>query len=622
MAKFVFEKDFENLVKKCDGDEDLAMDVVVSILESKQKHRSRSVNKELSLLMKEKAKSNDIMDCAKIEPLIADSDDDCFFECDRVDEGLLYETLILMSILTDREKYVLYYRFFRDYTFEKIGRRLDVAGETIRQIEAKALRKLRHPSRNRHLRDYAYSNFEKDGKEIDYDHASIDDFFKLMEIAQNYRDTKKKAIKRIFKEPVEEKHDHKVSGISKFCKNMDNYLVNRQIKTIDNTRTDPNNSSKCDHYKIIEIRRNVFADVDKFVDSLWIDPIPDILKRSIKLALLEIRDRYKNRLGNARDFIRLLYYHDCDFYGGYDTLKDVIRLIIPFTQNYKTYTEDFNNKDGGWIEYYAYRLKNNFSVESIPYHNMPKELYHIITVPAYIEWYKTNGPVFSDEDDLVLFSLYNDIDNIYYDTTSLIGYISNKYYDGLDIWSFGIYDDECNNQIDLNQLYGEIDQSYTRDYFKFPIVHKGVKLTSEEIKKNAWNYVNIKGPVVLHKSIYPSIYTRTAMLGYYRSMLFLHSIDYVNFEKKFGIPIEYISDNSSLFDIEGKKKIAMISSVLIWAYNNIFIKFYEDDFWSLYNSHNCENRIDNIVSVVKNAMRHMYDEDVLNDTIKIINSII
>lgn len=611
MAKFVFEKDFDDLVKKCNGDEDLAMDVVVSILESKQKHRYRSVNKELSLLLKEKAKSDDIMDCAVIEPLIADSEDDCFFECDRVDEGLLYETLILMNTLTDREKYVLYYRFFRDYTFENIGKKFDVAGERIKQIEVKALRKLRHPSRNKYLRDYAYSNYEKDGKEIDYNHASIDDFFKLMEIAETYRDTKKKAVKRIFKEPVEEKHDHKVSGISKFCENMDDYFGDRKSK---------DNYLSSDYPMLMEIRRNIFTDIDKFVDSLSINPLPSVIKRSIKLTLLEIHDRCKTSLNGARDIIRLLYNHNSCY--DYDTLKEIIRLIVPFTQNYKTYVKNFNNKDSGWIEYYAYRWKNDFRREKIPYHNIPKELMHIMTIPAYIEWYKTNGPVFSDKDDLILFSLYNDNDKAYYENRSLIDYIKNKYYDGLGIPSFGIYDDERNNQIDLNQLYRELDQSYTRDYFKFPAVTKGVKLTSKEVERNAWNYVNIEGPFVLHKSIYPRIYTRTAMLGYYRSMLFLHSIDYTNFERKFGIPIDYISDNSSLFDIEEKKKIAILSSVLIWVHNNLYIKFYADDFWKLYNSNTFENKIDNLISITKNAKRYMYDDNVLNDTIRLINYII
>ncbi|MCF4112968.1 MULTISPECIES: RNA polymerase sigma factor RpoD [Dethiosulfovibrio] len=60
--------------------------------------------------------------------------------------------------LTDREKQVLRLRFGFDdgqcYTLEDVGRRFGVTRERIRQIEAKALRKLRHPSRSVTLRDY------------------------------------------------------------------------------------------------------------------------------------------------------------------------------------------------------------------------------------------------------------------------------------------------------------------------------------------------------------------------------------------------------------------------------------------------------------------------------------
>lgn len=63
-----------------------------------------------------------------------------------------------LSVLTERERQVLEMRFGlldgKDYTLEEVGRYFNVTRERIRQIEAKALRKLRHPTRSRHLRDY------------------------------------------------------------------------------------------------------------------------------------------------------------------------------------------------------------------------------------------------------------------------------------------------------------------------------------------------------------------------------------------------------------------------------------------------------------------------------------
>jgi RNA polymerase primary sigma factor len=64
----------------------------------------------------------------------------------------------VLNSLTGRERRVLQLRFGledgRARTLEQVGTELNVTRERIRQIEAKALRKLRHPSRSRKLRDY------------------------------------------------------------------------------------------------------------------------------------------------------------------------------------------------------------------------------------------------------------------------------------------------------------------------------------------------------------------------------------------------------------------------------------------------------------------------------------
>ena len=64
----------------------------------------------------------------------------------------------VLGTLTEREQKVLTLRFGLDdgraRTLEEVGKEFNVTGERIRQIEAKALRKLRHPSRSRKLKDY------------------------------------------------------------------------------------------------------------------------------------------------------------------------------------------------------------------------------------------------------------------------------------------------------------------------------------------------------------------------------------------------------------------------------------------------------------------------------------
>ena len=86
-------------------------------------------------------------------------DDDAPAPADAASHTLLKEQLdeVLQS-LTDREAKVLRLRFGledgRPRTLEEVGKEFDVTRERIRQIEAKALRKLRHPSRSKKLKDF------------------------------------------------------------------------------------------------------------------------------------------------------------------------------------------------------------------------------------------------------------------------------------------------------------------------------------------------------------------------------------------------------------------------------------------------------------------------------------
>ncbi len=86
-------------------------------------------------------------------------DDQVTVPADAATFTLLHEQLMeVLDTLTEREQKVLRLRFGLDdgrpRTLEEVGREFNVTRERIRQIEAKALRKLRHPSRSKKLKDY------------------------------------------------------------------------------------------------------------------------------------------------------------------------------------------------------------------------------------------------------------------------------------------------------------------------------------------------------------------------------------------------------------------------------------------------------------------------------------
>ena len=87
------------------------------------------------------------------------ADDDTPAPADAASHTLLREQLSdVLSTLTPREEKVLRLRFGledgRSRTLEEVGKEFNVTRERIRQIEAKALRKLRHPSRSKRLKDF------------------------------------------------------------------------------------------------------------------------------------------------------------------------------------------------------------------------------------------------------------------------------------------------------------------------------------------------------------------------------------------------------------------------------------------------------------------------------------
>ncbi|MBU0512005.1 MAG: sigma-70 family RNA polymerase sigma factor [Chloroflexi bacterium] len=115
--------------------------------------------------------------CASEEPLSLDSpvgnednnqlsdfikDEDALQPMDAVAREILCEQVKnALAVLSDRERQVLELRFGlldgKDHTLEEVGKYFDVTRERIRQIESMALRKLRHPTHSRHLKEYLRS---------------------------------------------------------------------------------------------------------------------------------------------------------------------------------------------------------------------------------------------------------------------------------------------------------------------------------------------------------------------------------------------------------------------------------------------------------------------------------
>ena len=94
---------------------------------------------------------------ARVEDFV--QDDTAGVPADEAGRQMLHRELTsVLASLTDREQRVLSLRFGledgRPRTLEELGQEFHVTRERVRQIEAKALRKLRHPSRARRLRDY------------------------------------------------------------------------------------------------------------------------------------------------------------------------------------------------------------------------------------------------------------------------------------------------------------------------------------------------------------------------------------------------------------------------------------------------------------------------------------
>jgi len=117
--------------------------------------------RKINAVLTEKGKKKDLLDIVDTIPLgyvYNLADDSPTPEDDAILSELKVATTAALETLKPREERVLRKRFgiglLTDYTLEAIGQEFRVTTERIRQIEAKALRKLKHPSRARRLVDF------------------------------------------------------------------------------------------------------------------------------------------------------------------------------------------------------------------------------------------------------------------------------------------------------------------------------------------------------------------------------------------------------------------------------------------------------------------------------------
>jgi len=117
--------------------------------------------RRINAVLTEKGKKKDLLDMVDTIPLeyvYNLADDSPTPEDDAILSELKVATTAALRTLKPKEERVLRKRFGiglpTDYTLEEIGKEFSVTTERIRQIEAKALRKLKHPSRTRKLQSF------------------------------------------------------------------------------------------------------------------------------------------------------------------------------------------------------------------------------------------------------------------------------------------------------------------------------------------------------------------------------------------------------------------------------------------------------------------------------------
>ncbi len=130
-------------------DEDVKQDIYIKALESRDLKRNQQVTNKFAKIMMGDISEDDICVTVGISTVSP------FDPFKTVEHDLLHEQLIIaMRNISDKEKKVLKLRFNSNMTLRSVGEELHCSSERVRQIEMRALRKMRQPSNSKLIKDF------------------------------------------------------------------------------------------------------------------------------------------------------------------------------------------------------------------------------------------------------------------------------------------------------------------------------------------------------------------------------------------------------------------------------------------------------------------------------------
>lgn len=574
MQKFNFERDYRKLVERYDGDEDLAMDYILRILEGKSHPDYTPAKRSVEEVL---------MPLEEIDKLYYWS-----FDGGKRDDILKY-TSYLLGKLTDKEEKVIYLYFFKNKTLEEIGRYFDICRERARQILAKALRKLRHPSRSKYLKDFL-------GEDIKL-YSMYDGFYDIItregfvELSDDYsREVEKEIIER-------EKKIDEILIQDKIVISLRNNVDDIDIEI-----------NKCEPKKI---RGKI--DISYILDNPeeYIKSIEDFCPYNINKSILDTIEVIKRKEISKTSYKRFLIALD-DFkhwrtrYGWSISIKSVILEIanLMFT---RTREKEFNKLNHGFIGSIFYVKE-----KTVPYSrcNYEKEydfeIYKLSTllnfdkyINAYEYGYGVGGPRYTrDEDDYLIYLILTEKE---YDPKikSLIDYIRKTFLNGKSLKYWDIFRRELRNQEILYGLYLDCDHKYLDNLYVHNCEEPDMAIGS--LVDRTIQFITSKTNRPLYQCIAPETNNSKIMECYYNSMGFINIME-GSFFRYYNIPRDIFID--SLITTQEKVRYVTIANAFIWAKESCGFSFNRNDFNRIANSTQWYFDLDCIVDIIINMKRY------------------